>query len=483
VIVAVAIASLARVAVAQEGRLFLQVRDLDGSLVRGVRFTSGRGTQTGEPTDQNGRTWVTLPAAMRPGEWVTLEFAEDTHPPWLFISPPDRRLALPTFTPGSRELFAQVVVARRGAAALLVDGRAVKAITLAVLKRLSPGSHGALTRQIRDAALSEEARRFGLAPGELEPAIRAWAQRSRDPGARAIAAYYEGDFAQAERLASESVTTKEADLVVGYLVWAESLLWQAKYGESTNVFRKALAVGGEDTRVLNELALSLGYEERYAEAESLFRRAAEFADATGMSDDLAMALNGVGNVAFRQGRYAEAIEAYSRAFDVKDSPYLDVTLGGSGRVFMALGRNADAEVAFARALEIRERGYGPDQFEAAVSLGDLGGLYLRQGKHSEAERLLTRAVGIIRNERRVGPAHPFAAVALQNLAEVYVEQGRRVEAEALFRESLSILEKTVGPTHSSIADVLERYAPLLRTLNRDAEATAAERRASAIRKP
>jgi tetratricopeptide (TPR) repeat protein len=480
-LILIALASLGQLAHAQEGRLFLQVRDLRGDNVRGIRFTSGPGNPTGEPTDRTGRTWIALRPAARPGDWVSVNFAEGPVDQWVLISPPDNRIALPAFKPGSREVFAQVIVARRGEPALLVDGRAVKAITLAILKRLSPGSHSAITRELRAAALGEEAKRFGLAPGELEPAIRMWAQKSRDPGAKAIAAYYQGDFAQAEKLAAESVKAKEADLVVGYLVWAESLLWQAKYAESSDVFRKALVVGGESTRVLTELALSLTYEARYQEAEPLFRRAVELAGSDGSTTgDLAGALNGLGNVSFRQAHHDEALKAYSRAFDIKDSPVVDVTIAGIGRVFMAIGRYVDAEVAFKRALEIRERALGPNQFEVGVSLNDLGTLYLQERKYEDAEKVLTRALTIMRGERKLGPTHPFAATVMGNLARAYADQGKFAEAEPLYRKSIEIEEKTLGPEHPDVAVGLTNLALFYGTQGKFGEAEQLYRRAAAI---
>jgi len=53
------------------------------------------------------------------------------------------------------------------------------------------------------------------------------------------------------------------------------------------------------------------------------------------------------------------------------------------------------------------------------------GVYIRQGKYSEAEPLCQRALAI--DEKALGPNHPNVATNLNNLAELYRAQGKYSE--------------------------------------------------------
>jgi tetratricopeptide (TPR) repeat protein len=71
--------------------------------------------------------------------------------------------------------------------------------------------------------------------------------------------------------------------------------------------------------------------------------------------------------------------------------------------------------------------------------------------------------------------------SLNNLALLYTTQGEYAEAEPLHRRALAIQEKTLGPEHAKVADVLEGLAALLRRTDRTAEAEQLEARATLIR--
>ena len=64
---------------------------------------------------------------------------------------------------------------------------------------------------------------------------------------------------------------------------------------------------------------------------------------------------------------------------------------------------------------------------------------------------------------------------------LYREQGKYTQAEPLIRRALAIREKALGPEHAQVATVLENYAALLHKFNRDAEADKMGARAQAIR--
>lgn len=73
------------------------------------------------------------------------------------------------------------------------------------------------------------------------------------------------------------------------------------------------------------------------------------------------------------------------------------------------------------------------------------------------------------------------ALGLNNLASLHTSQGRYTEAESLLKRALVIEEKQFGAEHPHVAIVLENYTALLRKANRPTEAGTMEARAEAIR--
>ncbi len=73
--------------------------------------------------------------------------------------------------------------------------------------------------------------------------------------------------------------------------------------------------------------------------------------------------------------------------------------------------------------------FGADDTRLAESLNGLAVVYRDQGRYTEAEPLLKRALSI--REKALGPAHPDVIQSLNNLAGLYQDQGRTAEAEPL----------------------------------------------------
>ena len=70
---------------------------------------------------------------------------------------------------------------------------------------------------------------------------------------------------------------------------------------------------------------------------------------------------------------------------------------------------------------------GPDHADLARVLYNLAGIYKRQVKYAEAERLYRRALAI--EEKALGRDHADVATTLNDLAGVYERQGKYAEAE------------------------------------------------------
>lgn len=94
--------------------------------------------------------------------------------------------------------------------------------------------------------------------------------------------------------------------------------------------------------------------------------------------------------------------------------------------------------------------------------------YQQQGDFSSAEALFERSLSILR--RTLGPSHPAVAVALGNVASLYQAQHRFSDAEAALGESLAVLQKAYGAEHVGIAVSLSNLAMLYSREGRYSEA-------------
>jgi tetratricopeptide (TPR) repeat protein len=63
-------------------------------------------------------------------------------------------------------------------------------------------------------------------------------------------------------------------------------------------------------------------------------------------------------------------------------------------------------------------------------------------------------------ERALGPQHPWVADLLQELASLYRIQGRYTEAEPLLKRALAISETVLGPDHPVAGEILSILALL-----------------------
>ena len=94
---------------------------------------------------------------------------------------------------------------------------------------------------------------------------------------------------------------------------------------------------------------------------------------------------------------------------------------------------------------------------------------------------------MLRNRRRCllllrmgGPTHPDTAMSLSNLAALYSDQGRYSEAEPLLKRALTIYEQKFRPEHPDRVKVLQNYIILLRKTNRKGRAAEMEVRLNTL---
>src|SRR6185503_11168907 len=128
--------------------------------------------------------------------------------------------------------------------------------------------------------LAKMAKSYGLEADEIDKAIRAWGEKSKDPYEIGLAAFYARNYPLASDKLRKALEIREAELekkrgevADSAFFLGQSLYVQGKYKESVSAYRKAADLRPNDAIVINYFALSLMEAGSYAEAELHYKRA------------------------------------------------------------------------------------------------------------------------------------------------------------------------------------------------------------------
>jgi tetratricopeptide (TPR) repeat protein len=477
---------------AEQGVLVVHVQGPHGKpLAEVVLATKGDGS-TGPATDLAGKTRIRLAPATGVGSRVTLQIVRAPKD-YVFISPWDAAANVPPFE-NEAENYVPVVLAERGDRMMLENGSALVALAAQINRANAPRAVGEkTTEQQRKEALAEVARSFGLAPEEVDKAIRAWGQRTEDPYEKGLAAWYERHYPEASDLLARSFRQRKAAAEKGAresedaaCFLGQALYEQPKYRESAEAYREALRYRPEDATVMNNLGLSLRQAGDYAGAEPLYRRALAIREKALGSEhpDVAQSLNNLAELLRAKGDCAGAEPLHRRALAIwekvlgPEHPNVATSLNNLALLLKAKGDYAGAEPLHRRALAIFEKALGPEHPNVATGLNNLAGLLQAKADYAGAEPLFHRALAIC--EKALGPEHPSVAASLDNLAALLEARGDYAAAEPLYWRALAIDEKVLGSEHSDVATDLNNLAGLLWAKGNYARAEPLYRRALAI---
>lgn len=197
----------------------------------------------------------------------------------------------------------------------------------------------------------------------------------------------------------------------------------------------------KDTRALAVVACNLGFTllelGQYARAEDVLRQALTVAEHFGLSTVAPLALQNLGTVMTRRGRYAEAIGALTEAaqrFEERKDP----RLSGASRLHLAIARLhlGEPESAAAEATVVLE---GPFEPLRVGALAILSTLHLRAGRLSEAVRCGEEAVALL---DRLGAVEEFQLTARIALAEALYAKGDAHDALTALASAREKLDET-----------------------------------------
>ncbi|MEM9293813.1 MAG: serine/threonine-protein kinase [Acidobacteriota bacterium] len=217
-------------------------------------------------------------------------------------------------------------------------------------------------------------------------------------------------------------------------------------------------LGGEPDRRLATVLSDLGMVHyQTGDLESAERRLAEsiaLRRQLGEEENLIKPLNNLAGILMAQDRYAEAEVIYREGLeqrraraqahpeDVVAQRNLATSLRSLATALMALEDLESAEPLLAESLALRQQIYGERSSRAATVVMSLGRLEHRRGRLEAAEERMVEGLAIRREE--LGEDHLHTALARRNLARVLMDQGRDLEAQGLLQQALGVLE-TVRP--------------------------------------
>jgi len=217
-----------------------------------------------------------------------------------------------------------------------------------------------------------------------------------------------------------------------------------RYEEAEATIQMALeAAKGADDRRQALLLIQLGRlhldQERYADAQQLFKKLAERLDRNGVEALAASCRYYLGNIALHEGRYEEALELHKEALDRRQHQKLNRVAGSSltatGAVYLALGNYPQALHCYREALDLLER-HGSDIDRAYPLLG-LGRTLNRLGDYTAASRSLREALLLREGKDDIaGEAIARMAVAENNLFLGQLDKAQEEATKALFQLNL-----------------------------------------------
>jgi CHAT domain-containing protein len=296
-----------------------------------------------------------------------------------------------------------------------------------------------------------------------------------------LAAVYEltGRDAEAKLLYERARVRAEKVLGPNHPHVAKILYWWAKrypYGaveveplltRALTILDKAPGENSQTVLVLDFLGMFYQSRGRYAEAESVLKRALAIADKYMPNGTVPSVLGTLVELYQHTGRTSDALVLAQRRLDPgANPPKADNTgaaLGQLADLYQDLGRYGEAEPLFRRALaifakELAVAAERDDRHHAKYNIASAGsrlaGLYLMQGRFIEAESLLQAALSTY-EERENGLA---LARTVTSLGNVYRALGRYDEAAANYERAIAIAKKRLAPDEPQLARTLNDRA-------------------------
>ena len=238
--------------------------------------------------------------------------------------------------------------------------------------------------------------------------------------------------------------------------------------------------------LIGEVAFSLHFAARDAEAEPLMQRAVAIARDSGDKKLMGLMLNILGIVLSGEGQKARAEPVLRRSVALLEEAQGedDILVGKAANnlatLYLDTQQYAKADQEMARAIPIYERVLGPWDPELAMALGDnMFTIMVAQNRTAEGEPYLRKALAI---GEKVFPGTLRMANLQMCLAALEVSHDNFKEAAQLLEKVIATQERVLGTDHPELAHTLAGYSNVLSRLHQKSEAKSARNRANLIMK-
>ncbi|WP_165952345.1 tetratricopeptide repeat protein [Kribbella albertanoniae] len=245
---------------------------------------------------------------------------------------------------------------------------------------------------------------------------------------------------------------------------------KGQFAEARHEFHRALALAEQGPTVdplqlvplLNDIGVIGKYRGDFDEAESAYRRALRIVNERedGQVELRASLLHNIAGLAHARGDAvaAESVAREGIALRERSAATNPLDLAADraalAAILVDLHQTDEAHELLADVIAVFERRYGPEHYEVAVALHNLGSLEHRAGDFQSAAANLDRSAEIKRLALR--PDHPDLAITLHNLACAQTELGLVSQAITSLREAITLLTDVVATDHPTLKSCHKR---------------------------
>ena len=149
-----------------------------------------------------------------------------------------------------------------------------------------------------------------------------------------------------------------------------------------------------------------------------------------------------------------------------------------GRLFYREGKFSDAREAIERCLAIWGPSLGGEDLAMAGPLTDLGNAFFSEARYAEAAATYLRSIAVL--EKTLGPGNSRLGANVNNLGEVYTKLGDYPRAVEALERARSLWEGSLGADHPKVALALYNIGEATRRRGAPEQALAYYARALAI---
>jgi tetratricopeptide (TPR) repeat protein len=258
---------------------------------------------------------------------------------------------------------------------------------------------------------------------------------------------------ETESLASACVGAFEKALGPDHLILAKilNILATVAYAQGKNdkaeaLYQRSLAIierrQGPDhpdiAKQLNHLAFVYTAQAKPTQVEAVCRRALSIWERNSNDEfckEILTSLMALAQSCVVQERYKDAEPLYKRALNLCETsvgaehPDVVTHVDNLAECYSRQGNYADAEPLRQRVITIVEKTVGPKHLAVAESVYSLSGCYFAQGKYEQAEPLLKRCLAI--REEALGLEHPQVVSTARTCIALLRKMNRDAEASQL----------------------------------------------------